>query len=101
MPVSFLHEGFVEETARHAGLVRHQHQRISCLPQQPQGDCGIGEQRDGLELVEISTLFDDRAVAIEEHGWSHVCSPRDRRHRPMLRSVAPTTVSTSMLVMQR
>lgn len=65
------HERFVEEAAGDPCLVGHDDQREARALEHPQGVHGVGEDLEALQPVEVTDLFDEGAIAVEEHGSGH------------------------------
>ena len=67
VPVQLLDHRLGEESARDAGLVGHHHHPHAGAVQRADGVDGPGIELDAIRPIEIADLFDQRAVAIEEH----------------------------------
>ena len=61
-------ERFIDDPTSNGRLVRDHDRRKSRSLQQSQRIDGPGEQRQPVQSIEVTTLLDDRAVAIEKYG---------------------------------
>ena len=66
--VHVVDEVLVDDAATHGGLVRDDHRRKPGSLQQSQGISRPREQRQVIESIQVATLLDECAVAIEKHG---------------------------------
>ena len=87
-----------QDAARHARLVRDEHDAEAVLLQHPQGLDGVRVQVHAVHAADVAVVLDQRAVAIDEHRRvaAHARPPRARYAR-----VASTTCAGVTRRMQR
>jgi hypothetical protein len=70
--VRFMHKGLREITARHAGLVRYEHDQKTGLVHAPDRGTRARDQPEVGKIAQIAHFFIDRSVAIQKNRSIHI-----------------------------
>ena len=71
MPVDRFHVLKREVAPPNPGLIRDDKQQKTALLQPPQGCSGAGNNDNVFKAVQVISLLDDHAIAVEKHGALH------------------------------